>query len=345
MTLFPKILEAYMENLFPLEVSVLSAKALFDFISREYFPIGHCRLFYRGLHDIYRVTTVDSEYFLKIYRQGLRRFDEIQAEMELLLHLKSSNVETTIPVSKCDGTLISHFHTPNGTRFGVMFTSVGLYGFDQVEESAEMNRRLGRYIASLHGAWDKCEIKFCRWNLDVQTCIDRSIEAIREFSSIYTLDMVFIENMAVAVKAKLAGLSDEAPQYGMCHGDIYGGNIRFEADNQPVLFDFDFCGMGWRAYDISMYAFPFGMGCDEQKFEQRERRKHDFLDGYNEIRTMNEAEIHSIACFIPFRRMFNMGTLYISYLQDSWGDSLVVRNVNGDIEMLKRWMDLNANYF
>jgi Ser/Thr protein kinase RdoA (MazF antagonist) len=334
-----------MENFFPLEVSVLSSDALFNFISREYFPIGNCRLFYRGLHDIYRITTVNSEYFLKIYRQGIRDFDEIQSEIELLLHLKLSNVKTTIPVSKHDGTFISHFHTPNGTRLGVLFTSVGSQGFDQVEESPEINNKLGRYIASLHCAWDECKIKYSRWNLDVQTCIDRSINVTRKFSSIYSLNMDYIEDVAEAVKFKLAGLSCEVPQYGMCHGDIYGGNIRFEAGNNPVLFDFDFCGMGWRAYDISMYAFPFSMGSDEKKFANRERRKHDFLSGYNEVRTMSEVEINSIALFIPFRRIFNIGTLYISYLQNTWGDSHVIRNVNDDIEMLKKWMDLNAKYF
>jgi Ser/Thr protein kinase RdoA (MazF antagonist) len=87
---------------------------------------------------------------------------------------------------------------------------------------------------------------------------------IRQFSTIYDFDIDFLEEVAKNTKKKLASFTLEKPQYGVCHGDIYSGNIRVDTNNNPILFDFDFCGNGWRAYDISMYAFPFGMGCDEK---------------------------------------------------------------------------------
>lgn len=55
---------------------------------------------------------------------------------------------------------------------------------------------------------------------------------------------------------------------------------------------------------------------------------------------MSEDEVNSIALFIPFRRIFNIGTLYISYLPNTWGDSNVIANLDNDIEMLKKWIDL-----
>ena len=90
-----------------------------------------------------------------------------------------------------------------------------------------------------------------------------------------------------------------------------------------------------------MYAFPFGMGCEETKLKKREERKYQFLNGYNKVRAMSQSEVDFIALFIPFRRIFNIGTLYISYLPNTWGDSAVIRNVDEDIKLLQKWLELN----
>jgi len=42
--------------------------------------------------------------------------------------------------------------------------------------------------------------------------------------------------------------------------------------------------------------------------------------------------------FVPFRRIFNIGTIYIS-MSNTWGDEWVNMNLNEDIEMLKKWID------
>ncbi|WP_058300486.1 phosphotransferase enzyme family protein [Gorillibacterium timonense] len=332
-----------MDVIFPLEASVLSSHALGTYMTGQYFPGATltCRLFYRSLHDTYKVVTDHKEYFFKVYRQGIRSREEIQTEIDLLHHLKSSGIETVIPVAKWDGTYISDFHTGNGMRYGVLYTSVGKYEFTHLEETVEVNERLGKYIASIHRAWDDFEFGINRWRLDAHSFIDRSMNAIREFSTVHEFDVHFLEEVAKGVKKKLESLSTERPQYGVCHGDIYSGNIRVDDNHQPILIDFDFCGIGWRAYDISMYAFPFGMGSDVTKLKEREQRKNQFLNGYNKVRAMSGNEVDSIALFIPFRRIFNIGTLYISYFPTTWGDYAVLRNVDDDIALLKKWLEIN----
>jgi Ser/Thr protein kinase RdoA (MazF antagonist) len=121
-----------------LEVSVLSSNALCNYISRDYFPYAllKCRLFYRGLHDIYKVIADNKEYFFKVYRQGIRSMEEIQAEIDLLNHLRLSNIEITFPVIKRNGKFISQFNTVNCIRYGVLYTSVGVREFNQLEETA-----------------------------------------------------------------------------------------------------------------------------------------------------------------------------------------------------------------
>ncbi|ADL50058.1 phosphotransferase enzyme family protein [Clostridium cellulovorans] len=332
-----------MDNLFPVEVSVVSSNELCDYITQEYFPneLIKCRLFYRGVHDIYKVIVGNKEFYFKVYRQGIRTMEEIQTEINLLNKLKVSGIEVAFPVGNCDGKSILQFNTVNGTRYGVLYTAVGIDEFDSIEETSKLNEKLGSYIASIHNAWDKCDPEICKRNLDQHLFIDNSMEAIRQFSNVHNFDIDFLEDVAKNLKKKLAALTTERPQYGICHGDIYSGNIRLDANNNPILFDFDFCGNGWRAYDISMYAFPFSMGSDVSTLKKREQRKIEFLNGYNKVRAMNESEVNSIAIFIPFRRIFNIGTLYISFLQNTWGDCAVIRNVDEDIIMLKKWLELN----
>jgi Ser/Thr protein kinase RdoA (MazF antagonist) len=330
-------------NYFPLEVSVLASNALGDYITHEYFPstLLRCRLFYRSLHDTYKITTANKTYFFKVYRQGIRSMEEIQDEIDILNYLKSTGIEVAYPVAKQDGTYIGQFQTINGIRYGVLYTSVGIREFSELGETAESNERLGNYIASLHNAFDKCDFNINRRDLDANLFIDESMSAIKQFSSIHHFDIEFLEEVAKKVKEKLDNLSAKKPQYGICHGDLYSGNLRVDSYNNPILFDFDFCGNGWRAYDISMYAFPFAMGSDLVKLEKREQRKNQFLNGYNKVRSMSDNEIDSIALFIPFRRIFNIGTIYITFLQNTWGDAAVIRNVDDDITMLKKWLELN----
>lgn len=332
-----------LNDTFPVDVSVLSSNALCEYISKEYFPQSspRCRLFYRSIHDIYKVTKGEEVYFYKVYRQGIRSFEEVQSEIDLLNYLESTGIRAVCPIAKRDGTFIGQFNTENGIRYGVLYASAGIREFDEMEETAEKNDTLGSYIASLHSAWDKCDFNINRWNMDLHSFIENSMSAIRQFSNIHDFDLGFLEDVAKATKERVTRLSTQKPQYGLCHGDIYGGNIRYDTDNNPTLFDFDFCGNGWRAYDISMYAFPFGMGCDLERLAKREQRRNQFLNGYNRVRTMNEKEMESIALFIPFRRIFNIGTLYISYLPNTWGDSAVMRNVDEDITSLKKWLELN----
>lgn len=79
----------------------------------------------------------------------------------------------------------------------------------------------------------------------------------------------------------------------------------------------------------------------EEVAKKREQRKNQVLNGYNRVRTMTENEIKSSALFIPFRKIFNIGTLYISFLPNTWGDSAVIRTVDDDILKLKKWVELN----
>ncbi|MDF2686497.1 MAG: hsK1 [Clostridia bacterium] len=328
-------------TLFPLEASVLASSDILDKLTSLYTQkIRTCRFYYRGIHDTYIVKAGCEIYYFKIYRYGFRSKEEIQIEIDWLKHLKECGIYATMPIVNMDGEYITEFNTLQGIRYGVLFSSVGTLSFNEVEETDLINKKLGEYLASMHCALDSMEYTSCRSELNIDTFINIPMQHIKDFAKFYTFDLDFLETVAISVKEKISVLSNEAAQYGICHGDFYSGNIRFNDSNIPVSYDFDFSGYGWRAYDISLYASPFSWGADTVKMQSREKRKTAFLNGYSKIRSISDDEIKSIDLFTPFRRIFNIGIIYIC-MSNTWGDDWAIKNLNSDITMLRRWLELN----
>ena len=64
---------------------------------------------------------------------------------------------------------------------------------------------------------------------------------------------------------------------GLCHGEIYTGNIHRNELEALTIFDFDFCGYGWRAYDVASFLGIFGEGIRADVIDKRKRRLEWFL--------------------------------------------------------------------
>jgi len=329
-------------SFFPVDTVLLSQNALGEYLQPLYFPGRDviCRLYSRQINDTYRVLTGGETYWLKVYRAGYHTREEIQAEINLLLHLEHAGVAACVPLPRADGTYVCDFETVTGLRCGVLYETAGVRGFKSEEETPNKNARLGEYVARVHCALDEMP-PIARPRLDCARFIDDSMPYIREFAQVHDFDLAFVEQIAVRTKAALAGLTEDKPAFGLCHGDIYEGNLHLDDAGAPMLFDFDFAGYGWRAYDISMYAYHFALGADPAKLEARARRFDAFMEGYTGLRAMPENELRTVPWFVPFRRIFNLGTLYLRLLADTWGDIAQTRNVEEDTALLKRWAEQN----
>jgi Ser/Thr protein kinase RdoA (MazF antagonist) len=89
-------------------------------------------------------------------------------------------------------------------------------------------------------------------------------------------------------------------EWGVCHGDLHYGNAHRTGD-QITLFDFENCGVGWRAYDLAVYLWAARIVAKEGTAWK------PFLRGYTEHRALNETELQSIPLFVPARHIYLMG--------------------------------------
>ena len=329
------------EEQFPIESSVLSSKALNCFIKETYFTDcspSICVLQHRGVNDTYLFKHDDNEYYFKVYYYGLRTFEELQAEVEIVNHLKKDRISVSFPLETKAGHYIVKLNAPEGKRFGILYSAATGICVSNDAITDAMTKNLGAYFGRIHKSWDRIVKPVNRWKIDLKTFVDDSLEYMTPLKNYCSFDFQFIEEVAQATKDSIYKLDKQKIlSSGLCHGDFYAGNIHFDEQKAPTLFDFDFSGYGWRAYDLSVFLGAFGWGCSRKAIEKRAIRKDIFFKEYMQYNQMNEREIESIFLFVPFRRIFNFGRLY-AYFSESWGNDCLAQNFNEDICYLKKWV-------
>ena len=109
---------------FPVDASIISSQALATNVLSKYHlqsPLT-CKFLQRGLNDTYTVQTGSSTYYLRVYRHGLRKKSEIDAEVDMLIYLVRERQPVAAPVAMQDGTYLTRIDAPEGTRYAVLFT-------------------------------------------------------------------------------------------------------------------------------------------------------------------------------------------------------------------------------
>jgi Ser/Thr protein kinase RdoA (MazF antagonist) len=310
----------------PVIHSIAAGEALSENILHHY-RIGtplSCRLYQRGLNDTYLVETEQDRYILRVYRRGWRTKEEIDFELELLAFLHQQNMPVSYPVARKNGSFTEAILAPEGTRYAAVFSYAPGRAVNKKLDS-QQSRRLGEVLASLHETMDTFKSHFSRPALNNEYLLDGSMDCITRLLSHRHSDIDYFQTQIEKIKLALAELklSSSAPVYGICVGDVHSGNAHFTDKSEPTLFDFDQCGYGWRAFDIAKFIHTtFSWQMDSQV-------RKPFLEGYQAIRQLSEAELASIPVFAKVAHIWVMGitcqvageVVPYGHFTDEWFDS------------------------
>ena len=107
------------------------------------------------------------------------------------------------------------------------------------------------------------------------------------------------------MKQAAGQLPREAPAYGLCHGDVNTGNFHLYDDHAWALLDFEYFGYGWRVFDIA--TFTNNQIHQLGKTERTRRIVQAFLEGYQSVRTLSQAELEALHPFVVLRQIWLMG--------------------------------------
>ena len=289
----------------PVVSSVFDEAALATWLAAE-FDLGEplrCRLAARSMNDTFRVTTARGELFLRVTPRGWRTRDEIVAELAFILALHEQGVSVASPVPRRDDAMISTLEAPEGERLAVLFAAVP--GFEVPDFSIDQSRAYGRLAAQLHDVADAMPEPLARPEIGVESLLDVPLAAIRETFGSDAVDVGDLEAVASRVRAALERLPRTGPTFGMCHGDLHPGNVRFGASGAPALFDFDLAGRGWRIYDLTVFLWnAFG---ERRPRRWRESRWRGFLSGYQDVRSLHADALAAVPLFLVAREIWLLG--------------------------------------
>lgn len=324
-----------MDSIFKVRYSQLSPAAIKDELMKRYDfkePI-QCEFFDSGMNDIYRIKTSMEYYYLRISQTGMHDEKDYDEEINILLDLLHIEIPVVRPVRAKDGTFLWKINAPEGIRYGVLFAEVKN---KPSEDKKARFRNLGRNIAKMHQRADENHYICSRNPIDLTALIREPLERIQPYLKNRETDYEFlVESSKKLGKLIEDKLQPEEPYYGFCHGDLHSGNIFFE-EMTPVIFDFDCMGYGYRAYDLCVYAWNESYQNNDY-MEGEEWRA--LLEGYDEIRSLNDQEVQSLEGFIALRQLWLMG-LHADVMQRNAGCCWYNDNYfNEQIKIYRNWYD------
>lgn len=290
----------------PVTRSVLSADALAPVLEETYgFNVSRCRLIKAVVLHTYYVIAENGQYIFRVYPYGRRAKSAIIAELKLLNYLDAQNVPVSVPIATKTDRFLVPFAAPEGERLAALFTYAP---GTPLTETSDMDhiRVFGRTLADVHRVTDTIPFAVDRSPLDFNRLVIESIDRLADTFPQRRQDWAYLREIAPHLRDVTEALGTEPPTYGICHGDASSGNAHVTADGQVTLFDFDFCGPGWRAYDVGTFLI-----------DTTDEVAEAFLAGYQEVRAIDPEELAALPAFQAAQNIWMLG-VRASYVNE-WG--------------------------
>lgn len=270
--------------------SRLSAQYVASLASQHYefsAPLT-CHFYVLGLHDNYLLACGAQKFILRIYRNDWRTEEDARFELDLLTFLGNQAAPVAAPLRTKSGKLLFSIDCPEGSRVAAVFHFADgeAPGNDL---SAEQSTLLGRAIARIHLAADTFSTPYHRPILDLPLLFDHSLTAIGPFVEPHTRD--YLGSLRNWLSSNLADLSRTPGIFGICIGDVNPNNFHINELHQLTVFDFDQCGLGFRAFEIGKFISAV------HPLKSKDGIVTAFIDGYQQVRKLSQTEIAAIPYF------------------------------------------------
>lgn len=266
---------------FPVLRTILAAGTLAELVGECYGLRGvRCQLIKAVILDTYLVTSASGPFILRVYPARRRSRAAIEAEIVILDRLHAKGVPVSFAVPALDGQRLLALSAPEGERLAGLFTYAPGHPLDPPGQ-LEAVRTLGGLVAHLHAIGDQLppELVNARPALDGAALLHRPLAALDATFPERAADWAALSALADVLGPHFAALPRGRPFYGLCHGDLSAGNVHVDVSGSLTLFDLDFCGPSWRAYDLAVFLSG-----------EPDSVTTAFLAGYESVRRLEPAE-------------------------------------------------------
>jgi Ser/Thr protein kinase RdoA (MazF antagonist) len=190
-------------------------------------------------------------------------------------------------------------------------------------------REYGSGIARMHLEMDAFLTSHDRYHLDERILVERPLASLAPYadSSLAAADLAELRKLGERLTGEIQRLRAIGGAYGIIHADLHRANTNIDSDGRFVTFDFDHCGFGLRAYDLTV----FYRGPDAPE-EDRERWAA-ILAGYQQVRPLSQIEVTSFPVLATCRAMWDIGDWLgaTDRTGDAWMTEAVIAKLLADV--------------
>jgi Ser/Thr protein kinase RdoA (MazF antagonist) len=275
-------------------------------IATEYDVAGDvtCEFLRHGFNDHFRAHDAERPFHARLYLDGKYYIGgdaDLRYELTLLRHLAAAGCPVANVLPRRDGALLTIAEVGGRPRRLAVFAIAP--GEVNPEPDADLAEDVGAAIAQLHAAADSAPLPFERYHLDERIVLDQPRDQLARIGDDAEA-VAAIAALTDRLASVLATIPKRSPDYGLIHADLHLGNMHFDG-RAFTLFDFDHCGVGWRAYDLA----PLRMAADDARWER-------LLAGYASVRPLPEG-LDRIDDFVTMRRLWDVGDVLA--MEATWG--------------------------
>ncbi|MFA1819843.1 phosphotransferase [Virgibacillus oceani] len=271
--------------------------------------IKQCQFLTSGLNDTYYIKDARRAYIFRVYRHNWRDASGILFELDALNHLKKQKFPLSSPISKKDGSYLCEIKVPEGLRYGVLFSYAnGERPIVNTDHSFLMGKTLGK----MHVQTDNFQTREDRgFEIDTAYLLDKPSSFITPVLETY-FDKEVVKSFHDTIEKIKIELEERNLEIGFCHGDFHNHNMHIKSKKLEI-FDFDCCGIGYRAYDIAVSWWNL-----ITNYKNDEKECWDaFLQGYLTERDLRKDDFYVLPFLTTARRIWLLGTMLEN--DDVWG--------------------------
>lgn len=329
-------------EIFPVQYSTLSAKALEQYIRKQYGYQGlRCRLLLHGVSDTYLLEDDAPQFIFKVYRSAHRSPGQISAELELLTMLKQQGAAVAYPITDLQGVQLQTLFAPEGPRSGVLFSYAR--GKSVYDLNDAQLRKIGHEMATVHNITAGITLSHGREIYDIQRLLIHPLKtvapAFKDIPDAYS----YLTATAARIAEKLSSFDTAKFSLGYCHYDFLPKNFHFDDQDNLTFFDFDFTGKGWLANDVASFFIHFFIHTANNRISpaEAEREFRVFIEAYREVRPFSEEELAAVPYLGFIFWIFYLGFQYENI--DDWSNAFFSTNYLKDrTAMIKKFTEMHC---
>jgi len=308
--------------------SLLCPNDLAVLLHRQYGLDQHCRvqLYRAGMSDVYWIHTSNKPYVVKIYHHGEEHWRRARVSSYALRLFRERGLPVPHLIANRNGEEITTIQSAEGDRALIVYEAVE--GEVPNELHADHSYQFGISAARIHQAIESVKPHKDLRPINAHHLLQKAVHQLECYFPHRPEDIEFLRTFAENLWTDVERMLPEtAPEFGFCHGDLHTGNAILTESGEIALFDFDSCGMGWRAIDLGTFYVSYDwLTLDLTTKKKRDDMLFYFLEGYTSVRTLSDNEMKVVDLCLPIRHFELLGIVLercvrvegIHWVTDTW---------------------------